>query len=230
MGGGGEAELSQAFFSIAIWTMSHIFLGGKATVSQKIMGAFLPLCQGEVGSICRGGAGGMRGVLGLRCCPASSCWRSPSPSTGCQGEAGVPPGLPAPCLQPLPHGAGDRMGDAVAHPPPGTPACPRPDPAPPGGLNSALYIRQVKRHQQSPLPSKHPWVLQHPRSTDPVLGTLGGSGEGFGGSTGGTGEGWGTRSKCLHVIKAVKPSWKGESCVCASVCTRGHGHVPRACR
>lgn len=56
-----------------------------------------------------------------------------------------------------------------------------------------------------------------------MLGTLGGSG-GAGGGIGGAGEGWGTRSKCLHVIKAVKPSWKGESCV--SVCTRGYGHVP----
>lgn len=34
------AELSQAFFNVTIWTMPHIFLEGKAMVSQKIMGAF----------------------------------------------------------------------------------------------------------------------------------------------------------------------------------------------
>lgn len=41
----GEAELSQAFFNVTVWTMPHIFLEGKAMVSQKIMGAFLPQCQ-----------------------------------------------------------------------------------------------------------------------------------------------------------------------------------------
>lgn len=38
--GGGRAELSQAFFSIVIWATPRIFLGGKATVAQKVTDAF----------------------------------------------------------------------------------------------------------------------------------------------------------------------------------------------
>lgn len=73
------AELSQAFFNVTIWTMPHIFLEGKATVSQKIMGAFLPLCQRrERGSIWGVGVKGFSfPVLFSRLLPAlprSRCW------------------------------------------------------------------------------------------------------------------------------------------------------------
>lgn len=129
---------------------------------------------------------------------------------GTRGGQGSSPGCLHPCLhlQPVAGGVGWEM---LRHTLPcQTSASPQPDPAPPGGLNSALYIRQVKRHQQSPLPGEHPWVLQHPRSAAPMLGTLGGPG-GPEVALGEAGEGWGTRSKCLCVIKAVVPSWKGES-------------------
>lgn len=143
--------------------VSYLFRG-KSNGFPKIMGAFLPLWQGRGGMGAEFGAGGARG-FSSRVLSGRLLLALPFPSAGCGGRQGSPPGLPVPL------------------PPSPAPACAGPRPAPPGGLNSALYInRQVKWHQRSPLPSEHPWVPQHPRSAASCWAPLGKSGEGGRGS------------------------------------------------
>lgn len=93
----GGAELSQAFFNVAIWTMSPIFLGGKATVSQKSWVPFYRCGREGEGWVQNLGRG-VQGVSALGCCLAGSCWRCPFPALG----VGAGRGPPQACLYPRP--------------------------------------------------------------------------------------------------------------------------------
>lgn len=133
---GGGLSSARPFLNVTIWTMPHIFLEGKATVSQEIMGAFLPLCQRrEWGRIWGVGVRGFSFVVLF-----SSCWHCPAPDAGGeQGSHPTPPALGWPW-----------DGDGAAEPL--DPCQPRACPALPGGLDSALYRRQVKGRQCSRCP------------------------------------------------------------------------------